>query len=105
MTAQPITRFNASVARPRPPLAQVEVLLIFHPELQQGDPQQVPADVCGRARPHWLTLDVYGRPRVNEITGRAVMENMRLQSNGTDFEPALPEEIVNEIADYVLEQA
>ena len=91
--------------RPRPePLAQVELLLLFHPALQ-GCSHHVPAETCAQATQGWLTLDVYGRPGLSDLTGRPVMEDMRLEANGEDIESLLPDGIVNEVADYLLGEA
>ena len=90
----------ASGRRPHP-LAQVDVLLLFHPSLQEGG-RNVPAESCARATQAWLTLDVYGSPGVSDLTGRPVMEDLRLLVNGEDIEPLLPDKIVNEVADYLL---
>lgn len=90
--------------RPRPtPLAQVELLLLFHPALQTGGCRRAAPETCARATQGWLTLDVYGRPGVSEFTGRPVMEDMRLELKGEDIEPLLPDGIVNEVADYLLQ--
>lgn len=83
------------------PLAQVELLLLFHPALQTGGQRAAP-EVCARATQGWVTLDVYGRPGVSEFTGRPVMEDMRLEAHGEDIEHLLPDGIVNEVADYLL---
>ena len=97
-----ITQF-AAPPRPRPePLTQVEVLLLFHPLLQEGCAHRVPAEVCAKATQGWLTLDVYGKPGTSDLTGRPVMEDMRLEIGGEDIESLLPDTIVNQVADYVL---
>ena len=88
--------------RPRP-LAQVEVLMLFDPCLQRGGPKRVLPEICAGAAQGWLTLDVYGRRGRSELTGRPVMEDMRLEVDGSDVEALLPDGIVNEVADYVLE--
>ena len=62
----------------------------------------VPAEACADASQGWLTLDVYGQRSISEITGRPVMENLRLKAGGEDLEPLLPDGIVTEVADYVL---
>lgn len=90
----------APSVRPEP-LAQVELLLLFHPLLQAGGSRASP-EACARATQSWLTLDVYGKPGVSEFTGRPVMEDMRLEVQGEDIEPLLPDGIVNEVADYLL---
>ena len=91
--------------RPRPePLAQVELLLLFHPALQ-GASRRVSAEACALAAQGWLTLDVYGRPGLSDLTGRSVMEDMRLEVGGEDIEALLPDGIVNEVADYILGEA
>jgi hypothetical protein len=86
-------------------MAQVEVLMLFHPELQGGPAGRVPAELCGRATQAWLTLDVRGRRGVSDLTGRPILEDMRLEAGGEDIEPLLPDGIVNEVADYVLGEA
>jgi len=92
-------------SRRPPPLAQVEVLLLFHPSLQGGFPKRVRAESCARACQGWLTLDVYGERGISEITGRPIMENLQLRAGGEDIEALLPDGIVSEVADYVLEEA
>ena len=87
------------------PLAQVEVLLLFHPELQSGGPQRVATELCARSTQGWLTLDVYGCRGASEMTGRPIMENLRLEVAGEDIEALLPDGIVNEFADSVLRGA
>ena len=91
---------------PRPePLAQVELLLLFHPALQNCGNHRVPAETCALAAQGWLSLDVYGRPGISDLTGRSVMEDMRLEIAGEDVEALLPDGIVNEVADYLLGEA
>ena len=93
-------------ARPRPePLAQIEVLLLFHPSFQGGSSRRVPAETCALATQGWLTLDVYGRPGVSDLTGRPVMEELRLEVAGEDIESLLPDGIVNRVADYLFQEA
>jgi hypothetical protein len=87
------------------PVAQVEVLLLFHPEMQSGGPRRVSAELCTRAAQGWLTLDVYGRRGASEFTGRPILEDLRLEVDGEDIESLLPDGIVNEVADYVLKDA
>ena len=92
------------ISRPRPePLAQVELLVLFHPTLQTMGSRRVSAETCARATQGWLTLDVYGYPSSSDFTGRRLMEDMRLELNGEDIEALLPDSIVNHIADYVIE--
>lgn len=101
-----ITQITAPQSRPRPePLAQVEILVLFHPDLQTIGSRRVPAETCARATQGWLTLDVYGYPGTSDLTGCAVMEDMRLELNGEDIESLLPDGVVNHVADYVLELA
>ena len=83
------------------PYAQVELLLLFHPSLQTGA-QRASPEACARATQGWITLDVYGMPALSELTGRPVMEDMRLEAHGEDIEHLLPDGIVNEVADYLL---
>lgn len=98
-----LTRIPARVnSPPREPLTQVELLLLFHPSMQVGGAKRVAADTCARASQGWLTLDVYGRRGISEITGRPIMENLRLEVDGEDIEALLPDGIVTEVADYVL---
>ena len=87
------------------PYAQVELLLLFHPSLQVAGLRKVPAETCAAATQAWLTLDVYGNPALSELTGRPVLEDLRLESGGTDIEALLPDAIVNEVADYLLGEA
>ena len=101
-----VTHIAAQPKPPRPaPLAQVELLLLFHPALQNCGSHRVPAEICARATQGWLTLDVYGHPGMSDLTGRSVMEDMRLEVGGEDIEALLPDGIVNEVADYVLGEA
>jgi len=86
------------------PLTQVEVLVLFHPDLQFIGNRRVSAETCARATQGWLTLDVYGYPVTSDFTGRSVMEDMRLEINGENVEALLPDSIVNRVADYVLEE-
>lgn len=98
--------FNDARAASRPrPLTQVEVLLLFHPRLQGGSPKRVPAGMCADAAQGWLTLDVYGRRGISELSGAPVMEDLRLEADGEDIEALLPDGIVSEVADYVLSEA
>lgn len=102
-----VTQLSASPARSRPrpePFAQVELLLLFHPSFQ-GSTRRVPAETCAQATQGWLTLDVYGRPGVSDLTGCPVMEDMRLEVAGEDIESLLPDRIVNRVADYLLQEA
>lgn len=87
------------------PYAQVELLLLFHPRLQVAGLRKVPAETCAAATQAWLTLDVYGNPALSELTGRPVLEDLRLESGGTDIEALLPDAIVNGVADYLLGEA
>ena len=103
-----VTQLSASPARSRPrpePLAQVELLLLFHPGFQGGGIRRVPVETCALATQGWLTLDVYGRPGVSDLTGRPVMEELRLEVAGEDIESLLPDGIVNRVADYLLQEA
>jgi|SRR5579859_2975158 len=93
-----------AACRPRP-LTQVEVLLLFHPRLQDGGPKRVAAEAYADAAQGWLTLDVYGRRGISELSGAPVMEDLRLEAGGEDIEALLPDGIVNEVADYVLGEA
>lgn len=99
---EPPARHNgAAVYRQAEPLAQVELLLLFHPCLQGGPRRTVPEDIA-RASQAWLTLDVYATRGASELTGRPILEDLRLETRGEDIEALLPDAIVNEIADYVL---
>ncbi|HEU5397967.1 MAG TPA: hypothetical protein VFV77_01695 [Gammaproteobacteria bacterium] len=91
-------------SRPEP-YGQVELLLLFHPRLQVAGLRKVPAETCAAAAQAWLTLDVYGKPALSELTGKPVLEDLRLESGGTDIEALLPDTIVNEVADYLLGDA
>lgn len=98
-----ITQTAAPRAHPRrEPLAQVELLVLFHPDLQSIGSRRISAETCARATQGWLTLDVYGYPVTSDFTGRPVMEDMRLEVNGEDVESLLPDSIVNHVADHVL---
>jgi len=83
-------------------MAQVELLVLFHPDLQGIGSRRVSAETCARATQAWLTLDVYGNPGSSDLTNRPVMEDLRLELNGEDIEPLLPDSIVNHVADFVL---
>jgi|GEM_PF-3553949 len=98
------TPVSARVASRSEPLAQVELLLLFHPNLQTDCARRATAEACALARQGWLTLDVYGDRGISEIAGRPVMKNLRLEAGGQDIEALLPDGIVNEVADYVLGQ-
>lgn len=90
---------------PRPePLAQIEVLLLFHPALQYACGHRVPAELCAKATQGWLTLDVYGNPGTSDLTGRPVVEDIRLEVDGEDIESLLPDVIIDQVADYVLRE-
>lgn len=89
----------------RRPLMQVEVLLLFHRRLQGGCARKASAQECADAAHGWLTLDVYGRRGVSELSGAPVMEDLRLEVGGEDIEALLPDGIVNEVADYVMDEA
>ena len=98
-----LTRSPARVTSPRrEPLTQVELLLLFHPSLQVGGAKRVAAETCASASQGWLTLEVYGSRGISAITGRPIMENLRLEVDGEDIEALLPDGIVTEVADYVL---
>jgi len=99
------TQFNTPSVRRNVPMAQVEVLMLFHPRLQGLGSGPVPDGLCGRATQAWLTLDVHGRRGVSELTGLPVLEDLRLEVQGADIEALLPDGIVNEVADYVLDDA
>ena len=100
-----LNRLNP-VAKPTPePLAQVEVLLLFHPAFQGGI-RHVPGELCALATQEgWLTLDVHGTPALSELTGRPILEDMRLETHGQDMEALLPDQIVTDIAGYALENS
>lgn len=80
------------------PLAQVEVLLTFHPALQSGGPRNV--TIPPGAHHEWLTVDVHGRIATGELSGRPVVEDMHLESGGNDVNELL-EPLADEIASYV----
>jgi len=92
---------GAALYRQAEPLAQVEILLLFHPCLQGGPRRTAPEHIAGASRA-WLTLDVYGTRGASELTGRPILEDLRLETDGEDLEALLPDEIVHEIAAYVL---
>jgi hypothetical protein len=99
-----VTRLNP-MAKPDPePLAQVEVLFLFHPAFQGGI-RRVPGELCARATQGWLTLDVHGTPGLSELTGQPILEDMRLETHGQDMEALLPDQIVTDIAGYALENS
>lgn len=84
----------------RQPLAQVEVLMLFSPDLQSGS-HRVAADKCESATQAWLTLDVHGRIGTSELSGLPIIEDLRLEAGGEDIEALLPESLVSEIERYV----
>ena len=97
VTEMGLTRSNTASVRRAVPMAQVEVLMLFHPRMQSIG--------AGRATQGWLTLDVYGRRGMSELTGLPILEDLRLEVRGEDVEPLLPDGIVSEVADYVLSEA
>jgi len=105
VTMQGQTMSNGPAVRERLPLAQIEVLLLFHPEMQSGAPRRISPELCTRATQGWLTLDVYGRRGSSEFTDLPILEDLRLEVDGEDVESLLPDGIVNEVADYVLQDA
>lgn len=82
------------------PLAQVEVLLTFHPALQTGGPRNVAIPV--NAMHGYMTVDVYGRRGTSEFTGLPILEDSRFEVNGEDIEDKLPDNIIQGIVEYVL---
>jgi hypothetical protein len=64
----------------------------------------VPSELCAHAAQGWLTLDVYGHPALSELTGQPILESLRLEVDGVDIEPMLPDGIVNEVAGYVIKE-
>jgi hypothetical protein len=96
---------NGLPVRQRLPLAQIEVLLLFHPEMQSGGPRRISPELCARAVQGWLTLDVYGQRGSSELSGLPILEGLRMEVAGEDLEALLPDGIVNEVADYVLQDA
>jgi hypothetical protein len=99
------TMSNGLPVRQRLPLAQIEVLLLFHPQMQSGGPRRIPPELCARATQGWLTLDVYGHRGSSGLSGLPVLESLRMEVAGEDIEALLPDGIVNEVADYVLKDA
>jgi hypothetical protein len=88
--------------RNRPePLAQVDLLLLFSPALQNhggGKVKDMPAD----AKQAWVTCEVFGTIGHSEIDGHPVLEDMRVERDGEDITDWLETGTVNAIADYVL---
>ena len=99
------TQFNTPSVRRDVPLAQVEMLMLFHPRLQGIGAGPVPADLCKDSTQAWLTLDVHGRPGVSELTGLPTVEDLRLEVRGEDVESWLPDRMVSEVVEYVLNDA
>src|SRR5690348_13741957 len=91
------TRSNTTSVRRDVPMAQVEVLMLFHPRLQGIGAGRVPADLCRDSTQAWLTLDVHGRRGVSELSGLPIVEDLRLEVHGEDVESLLPDGIVNEV--------
>lgn len=93
---------NAPALKVRPsrpvPLAQVEVLLTFHPALQSGGPRNV--TIPPGATHQWLTVDVHGRIAKGELTGQPVVEDVDLRVGDEDVNEIL-EPLADEIASYV----
>lgn len=87
------------------PYGQVELLILLHPRLQVPGLRRVPAETCAASTQAWLTLDVYGHRALSELTGKPVLEDLRLEAGGSDIEALLPDTIVNEVADYLLGEA
>lgn len=105
VTEQVRTPLNTPSARREAPVAQVEVLMLFHPAMQGGGAGRVAAELCGRATQAWLTLDVHGRRGKSGLSGRPILEDLRLEVRGEDIEALLPDGLVSEVADYVLGEA
>lgn len=105
MAEQVHARNRTESARRAAPMAQVEVLMLFHPMMQSGGAGRVPAELCGRSVQGWLTLDVHGRRGTSELTSLPILEDLRLEVHGEDIEALLPDDIVNKVADYVLGEA
>lgn len=87
--------------RDRDLLAQVEVLVLFHPLMQSGG-HRVPAETCAKATQGWISVDVHGRIGKSDLTGLPCIEDMRLEHQGEDIEAQLPENVVQALSDYVI---
>lgn len=88
--------------RTRDLLAQVELLVLFHPSMQSGGASPVKA-MPANCTQGWLTVDVHGVIAKSELTGLPCLEDMRLEVDGEDIEEKLPPSVVEAIADYVLD--
>ena len=86
--------------RRREPLAQVELLVLFHPLMQSGGNRPV-AIPPANATQGWMTVDVHGRIGRDEEGARTI-EDMRLEVQGEDVESKLPQAVVDGLVQYVL---
>ncbi len=95
---------NAARSHRPAPLAQVEVLICFSPGMQSGGAGKPTPAAFSAATTGWMTVDVFGTPARSDVSGNAVLEDMRLlTADGEDVEPYLPDNVINAIADYVLD--
>lgn len=85
--------------KPREPLAQVELLVLFHPVMQSGGAGRV-TEVPRNCSQQWVTVDVFGKIGRGEISGKPVVEDMDLEIAGEDAN-ALLEPLADEISYYV----
>jgi hypothetical protein len=84
-------------------LAQVELLVLFHPSMQTGGVNKPPETTYPKATHCWITASVYGRPGRSDLTKKPVIEDMRVETaDGEDLEPMLSDSMITDIADYVL---
>lgn len=104
MSAQSVTHIHVQPKR-KEPLAQVELLILFHPSMQSGGPRRVPASQCESATQAWWTVEVFGRIGTSELSGLPIIEDLRLEAGGEDIEAVLPDSLVNEIVEYVAGEA
>lgn len=82
-------------------LGELDLLVVFSPRLQAVTklPMELP---LGSARA-WLSVQVFGTPGISDLTQKPIVEDMRIEVNGEDIESLLPDDIVNALANYVLD--
>lgn len=87
------------VRNPKPePLAQIELLVLFHPTMQSGGTNET--NIPRNCAQQWLTVDVFGRIAKGELTGKPVVEDMTLMYGDGDVTELL-EPLADEIANYI----
>ena len=84
-------------------VAEVEILLLFSPKLQQGGAKMPPVEDMQRATHGWMTVQVYGTPAIGEISRRPVLEDLSIEADGEDIQDILPDQMVDDIESYVMD--